>query len=72
MQTIGRIHRKAVRAISKHDPIEKLKELEMPSEGKMRGEAYILKRRNSYCRKEGKKLFSVVLLGRTRGNVINA
>lgn len=23
MQTIGRIHRKAVRAISKHDPIEK-------------------------------------------------
>lgn len=53
-------------------PLKKLKELEMPSEGKMRGEAYILKRRNSYCRKEGKKLFSVVLVGRTRGNVINA
>lgn len=59
MRTIGRIHRKAIRAMSKQDPTEKLKELEVPSEGKMRGEAYILKCRNSYCGKEGKKLFSV-------------
>lgn len=59
MWTIRSIPSKAVRAVSKCDPSKKLKELEMPSEGEMRGEARILKCMNSCCRKQRKALFCV-------------
>jgi len=60
---MGTIRRKAVRAIGKHNPAEKLKDLQVPRDGKLKGEVQISKCRNGYCGKEGEELFSAYLMG---------